>query len=147
LGKCLSADRNYLLAGDLVNLIDDKAGLLRERSAASARLPAAITPAHPAAMAKPAPGSSLALPVDEAEPIAAIEEMITLRDLRQRTNDRALLGSYQAAIDRLDALAYRLSEAGAKPAPAPKPVSAPSTSQAALPLGPVVVVARKPRRR
>jgi hypothetical protein len=148
LGKCLSADRNYLLVGDLVNLIDDKAGLLRERSAASARLPAAITPAHPAAMAKPAPGSSLALPADQSEPIAAIEEMIaTLKDLRQRTNDRALLGSYQAAIDRLDALAYRLREAGAKPAPAPKPVSAPSTSQAALPLGPVVVVARNPRRR
>jgi hypothetical protein len=104
-------------------------------------------------MAKPAPGSSLAVPADQAEPIAAIEEMIAmLKDLRQRTNDRALLGSYQAAIDRLDALAYRLSEAGAKPASAPPPklpmpVAAPSTPQAALPLGPVIVVTRKPRRR
>jgi hypothetical protein len=71
-------------------------------------------------MAKPAPGSSLALPADQAEPIAAIEEMIaTLKDLRQRTGDRTLLGAYQAAIDRLDALAYRLSEAGSTPAPAP----------------------------
>jgi hypothetical protein len=76
---------------------------------------------HSDRMAKPAPGTSLALPADQAEPIA------TLKDLRQRTGDRALLGSYQAAIDRLDALAYRLSEVGAKPAPAPKPVSAPST--------------------
>jgi hypothetical protein len=103
-------------------------------------------------MAKPAPVSSLALPADQAEPIAAIEEMIaTLKDLRQRARDRALLGSYQA-IDRLDALAYRLSEVGAKPAPAPapkspKPVASPLMPQPTLPLGPVVVIARKPRRR
>ncbi|HST74024.1 MAG TPA: hypothetical protein VLJ20_01530 [Acetobacteraceae bacterium] len=98
-------------------------------------------------MAKPAPGSSLALPADQAEPIAAIEEMIaTLKDLRQRTNDRAILGAYQAAIDRLDALAYRLGEVGAKMAPAPKAVSAASSPQAALPLGPVVI-SRRPERR
>jgi len=102
-------------------------------------------------MAKPAPGSSLALSADQAEPIAAIQEMIaTLKDLRLRTGDRALLGAYQAAIDRLDALAYRLAESGAKPAAlAPKPVrsiAAPASPQRALPLGPVVV-ARKPRRR
>lgn len=43
-------------------------------------------------MAKPTPGTSLALPADQAEPIAAIEEMIaTLNELRQRTSDRALL--------------------------------------------------------
>ena len=114
------------------------------------RLPAGLSPAHPDRMAKPAPGSALALPADQAEPIAAIEDMIaTLKDLRLRTNDRALLGAYQAAIDRLDALAYRLAEAGSAPAPAPapKPVAVPSSRQSALPLGPVVVVARKPRRR
>ena len=77
---------------------------------------------------------SLALPADQAEPLAAIEEMIaTLKELRQRTGDRALLGSYQAAIDRLDALAYRLAEAGAKPPPAPsKParsIAAPASPQ------------------
>jgi len=102
-------------------------------------------------MAKPAPGNFLALPADQAEPLTTIEEMIaTLKDLRQRTGDRALLGAYKAAIDRLDALAYRLSEA-ARPAPARKPPPAPkaagATPQGALPLGPVVVVARKPRRR
>jgi len=114
-------------------------------------LPAADGPRHPDPVAKPALGSSLALPSDQAEPLAAVEEMIaTLKELRQRTNDRALLGAYQAAIDRLDALAYRLSEA-ARPAPARKPPPAPkaagATPQGALPLGPVVVVARKPRRR
>jgi hypothetical protein len=99
-------------------------------------------------MAKPAP--SPALPADQAEQQAAVEEMIaTLKDLRQRTGDRALLGAYQAAIDRLDALAYRLTEAASPPAPAPKPprsVGAPASPQRNLPLGPVVV-ARKPRRR
>jgi len=70
----------------------------------------------------------------------------TLEDLRQRTGDRALLGSYQAAIDRLDALAYRLGEVGAKPAPAPKAVSAASSPQAALRLGPVVIARRSKRR-
>jgi hypothetical protein len=98
-------------------------------------------------MAKPAPGSSLALPADKAATIAAIEEMIaSLKDLQLRTGDRALLGAYQAAIDRLDALAYRLGEAGAKPAPAPKPISAPSSPQRNLPLGPVVVARKPPRR-
>jgi hypothetical protein len=87
-------------------------------------------------MAKPAPGSSLALPADQAEPIAAVEDMpATLRDLRSRTGDRALLGAYQAAIDRLDALAYRLGEVGPKPAPPPKPISVPSSPQRNLPLG------------
>ena len=70
--------------------------------------------------------------------------------LRQRTQDRALLGAYQAALDRLDALACRLKlDAGPRtiglPArQAPKPVGA--APQRALPLGPVVV-ARKPKRR
>jgi hypothetical protein len=103
-------------------------------------------------MAKPAL-RPVAVPAAQAEPLAAVEEMIaTLKDLRRNTGDRALLGSYQAAIDRLDALAYRLTEAGSTPAPAPAPkppraVAAPSSPQAALPLGPVIVVARKPRRR
>lgn len=104
-------------------------------------------------MAKPAPGSSLALPAGPAELLSVIEDMIaTPKDLRQRSGDRTLLGAYQAAIDRLDALAYRLTEAGSPAPPAPKPelpkpVPAPSTPQAALPLGPVIVVARRPRRR
>jgi hypothetical protein len=96
------------------------------------------------------PGPLLASASDDAdELIAAVEAMIAdLGRLRQRTPDRALLGAYQAAIDRLDALAYRLSEA-ARPAPAWKPPPDPATGatpQGALPLGPVVV-ARKPRRR
>jgi hypothetical protein len=103
-------------------------------------------------MAKSAP-RAVAVPDDQAEPLAAVEDMIaTLKDLRGRTNDRALLGSYQAAIDRLDALAYRLTEAGSTPAPAPAPKPpradpAASPPQSTLPLGPVIVVARKPRRR
>jgi hypothetical protein len=75
----------------------------------------------------------------------------TLKDLRRSTGDRALLGAYQAAIDRLDALAYRLTEAGSAPVPAPAPkpprsVAAPSSPQSALPRRPVVV-ARRPKRR
>jgi hypothetical protein len=62
-----------------------------------------------------------------------------------------LQGAYQAAIGRLDALAYRLTEAAAPAPPAPKPAARPPVPspqpQAALPLGPVIVVARKPRRR
>jgi hypothetical protein len=102
-------------------------------------------------MAKPAL-RPVAVPAAQAEQLAAVEEMVaTLRDLRQRTGDRALLGAYQAAIDRLDALAYRLTEAGSAPVPAPAPkppraVAAPSSPQSALPLGPVVV-ARRPKRR
>jgi hypothetical protein len=81
----------------------------------------------------------------EAEALATVEEMIaTLRDLRRHSSDRAVLGAYQAAIDRLDALAYRLSEASSAP---PPPPPAPKPPQANLPLGPVIVVARKPRRR
>jgi hypothetical protein len=62
-----------------------------------------------------------------------------------------LLGAYQAAIDRLDALAYRLGEAGSAPVPAPpaklpRSVSAPSSRQRAQPLGPVVVARKPPRR-
>lgn len=88
---------------------------------------------------------------DADEPIAAVEAMIAeLGQLRQRTQDRALLGAYQAALDRLDALAYRLKLHASPPSigpPArqtPKPVGA--APQRALPLG-SVVVARKPKRR
>jgi hypothetical protein len=72
-------------------------------------------------------------PPDEADELAEIEEMIArLRELRQRTQDRALLGAYQAALDRLDALAYRLQDSGAqviglppaKPIPEPAPLPA-----------------------
>jgi hypothetical protein len=38
---------------------------------------------------------AVAVPADQAEPLVAVEEMIaTLKDLRQRTGDRALLGAY-----------------------------------------------------
>jgi|SRR6185437_31835 hypothetical protein len=101
---------------------------------------------HPDHMAKPAPGSSLALPTDQAEPIAAIQDMIaTLKDLRLQTNDRALLGAYQAARG-LDARVYRLGEVGAKLAPVPTPISVPSSPQRNLPLGPVVVARRSKHR-
>jgi hypothetical protein len=79
---------------------------------------------------------------DTDEPIAAVEEMIAeLGRLRQRTQDRALLGAYQAAIDRLDALAYRLKldarpRTLGRPARAVKPVGqAPQTRAAARPGG------------
>ena len=116
-----------------------------------ARLAARLGLAHSAGMAKPAP-RPVAVPDDQAEPLAAVEEMIaTLKDLRRRPGDRALLGTYQAAIDRLDSLSYRLTEAGSAPAPAPAakptPVASAAPPQAALPLGPVIVVARRPRRR
>jgi hypothetical protein len=92
----------------------------------------------------PCPASA---PDDADEPVVAVEAMIAeLGRLRQRTQDRALLGAYQAAIDRLDALAYRLGDVGPKPAPPPKPISVPSSPQRNLPLGPVVV-ARRPKRR
>jgi hypothetical protein len=55
--------------------------------------PARLGSLHPDAMAKPALGSSLALPADQVEPIVAIEDMI----------------------------ATRLTEAGSAPTPAPKP--------------------------
>ena len=94
----------------------------------------------------PAPTSE-----DANEPIAAVEAMITeLGPLRQCTQDRALLGAYQGALDRLDALAYRLKlDAGCRTIrlpsrQAPKPLGA--ARQRALALGPVVV-ARKPKRR
>jgi hypothetical protein len=46
-------------------------------------------------MAKPAPRPVAPPPDDQAEQLAAVEEMIaTLKDLRQRTGDRALLGAY-----------------------------------------------------
>jgi hypothetical protein len=101
-------------------------------------------------MAKPAsPTRPATLPEAQAEQLATVEDMIaTLRDLRRSTGDRALLVAYRAAIDRLDALAYRLTPPS--PAPAPKPPRAdPAASppQSTLPLGPVIVVARKPRRR
>ena len=52
-----------------------------------------------------------------------------LGELRRGTQGRALLGAYQAGIDRLEALAYRLENGGgrrvlglsASPASAPKP--------------------------
>jgi hypothetical protein len=71
-----------------------------------------------------------------------------LREMGQGARDRAILGAYQAAIDRLDALAYRLSEAAATPAkPEPaRSIAAPASPQRNLPLGPVVI-ARKPKRR
>jgi hypothetical protein len=54
-------------------------------------------------------------PADYADELAEIEPMIIrLGELPRGTHDRALRGAYQAALDRLDALAHRLNE-GAGP--------------------------------
>ena len=88
---------------------------------------------------------------DTDEPTAAVEAMIAeLGRLRQRTGDRALLGAYQAAIDRPEALAYRLKlDVGSRtlglPARPVKPVD--EAPQRAHCRSAPVVVARKPRRR
>jgi hypothetical protein len=105
-------------------------------------------PGHDLAVNAPRP---LSAPVsgDADEPVAAVEAMIAeLGRLRQRTQDRALLGAYQAALDRLDVLAYRLKPDTGRtiglPARPVKPVG--ETPRRALPPGPVEVE-RKPRRR
>ena len=80
-----------------------------------------------------------------------------LGQLRERERDRAIKSAYQAAIDRLQALAYRLAQPRPitvgrpartllAPEPSPAPEPPPLPPQRTLPLGPVVV-ARKPKRR
>jgi hypothetical protein len=89
------------------------------------------------------------------ERLAEIEEMIAkLRKLHDRERDSILRGSYHAAINRLEALAYRMKVKpqahviglpikGKAPPPAPEP------PQRTLPLGPVpaIVKARPPKKR
>jgi hypothetical protein len=159
------ADRNSYRAGNM----DNGAGLiraewqqnkedierelaeLRDWTHARARTTAPVT--HPACprggpsraprpgssdrMAKPAP-----IPAAQAEPLAAVEEMIAeLTRLLDAERDRVLRRTYQAALDRLDARAYRLGEADSPPVPAPtapKPPPrdpAPSPPPITLPLG------------
>jgi len=95
--------------------------------------------------------------------LAEVEAMIVrLAEMRQAAPGKERKADFQAVIDRLHALAYRL-ERDATPgrviglpavpisarAAASAPTSAraaPKPPQAALPLGPVVI-ARKPRRR
>ena len=95
---------------------------------------------------------------DAGDPLAEIEAMILrLAELRQREASKDRRADYGAVIDRLHALAYRLTEApsrtiglpkAAASAPiAPAPSAAAKPPQAALPLGPVIVVARKPKPR
>lgn len=102
---------------------------------------------------KSIPSRSIASSNEPGEPLVAVKAMIAeLGELRQGTRDRALLGAYQAALDRLEALAFRLREASPNRIvglPAPRAVPeppAPKPSQRTLPLGPVVV-ARRPKRR
>ena len=95
-------------------------------------------------------------------PLVEIEAMLLrLTKLRQQEASKDRRADYGAVIDRLHALAYRLTEApsrtigrAAMPARVPKPPTpaastpvAPKPPQAALPLGPVIVRARKPRPR
>ena len=92
-------------------------------------------------------------------PLVEIEAMLLrLTELRQHEASKDRRADYGAVIDRLHALAYRLTEAPgrtiglpkprAAPAPiAPAPSAAAKPPQAALPLGPVIVRARKPRPR
>jgi hypothetical protein len=103
-------------------------------------------------------------------PLVEIEAMLLrLTELRQHEASKDRRADYGAVIDRLHALAYRLTETpsrtigrAAMPARVPKPPrrfgASPTTAatapeprakppQAALPLGPVIVRARKPRPR
>jgi hypothetical protein len=96
-------------------------------------------------------------------PLVEIEAMLLrLTELRQLEASKDRRADYGAVIDRLHALAYRLTEApsrtigrAAMPARVPKPPTTAATApeprakppQAALPLGPVIVRARKPRPR
>ncbi len=91
----------------------------------------------------------------QADPLAAVEGMIRdLERMRERERDKALRGAYVAAVDRLHALAHWLGQprpggivgAPARQPAAPAPAAAPQP-QAALPLGPVIVRARKPKPR
>jgi len=101
-----------------------------------------------------------------AEALEEIAAMISrLGQLRERERESTIVSAYRAAIDRLEGLAYRLTtrprpkvyglrpKQPAEPSPAPEqpsppaPASTSGQSQRSLPLGPVVVQARRPRRR
>jgi hypothetical protein len=90
-----------------------------------------------------------------AEPLAEIEDMIArLRHLRERERDSVIASAYRGAIDRLEALAYRIKvkpetrvvglpiKGAVRPTP-------PDPPQRTLPLGPVSVIvkARSPKKR
>jgi hypothetical protein len=89
------------------------------------------------------------------EPLAEIEQIIAqVSALRDRERDSVLRGAYRAAIDRLEALAYRLkmkpeTHVIGLPTQRIPPPPAPEPPQRTLPLGPVQVIvkARKPKRR
>jgi hypothetical protein len=77
-----------------------------------------------------------------------------LRKLRERERDSVLAGAYRAAIDRLEALAYRLktkpeTHVIGLPIKGTAPPTVPEPPQHALPLGPVpaIVKARPPKKR
>ena len=101
-------------------------------------------PHAPQKAARPALRSHPSAPGRD-ERLAEIEEIIArLSALRGRERDAVLAGAYRAAIDRLEALAYRtkkkpethvlgLPTKGAAPPPAPEP------PQRTLPLGAVSV--------
>ena len=86
---------------------------------------------------------------DHEQPLATIDRVTReLQMLQQRERDKALRGSYQAAIERLQALAYRLKEVerpvvlpeAPKPAPTPAPAVPAAVRKS-------IVVAMKPKRR
>ncbi len=106
-----------------------------------------MKPATPTPAAKPDPS------------LATVEAMITeLTAMRSTERSADIKRAYQAAIDRLIGLAYRLRQPrpltiglpprkALAPPPDPAPEPTPGPPQASLKLGPVVVVARKPKRR
>ena len=107
-------------------------------------------------MKKPAaaPRSHLSAPVQD-EPREIVQEMIAqLSVLRDRERDARLHGAYRAAVERLEELIYRLTTKPEKrviglPLKQTAPPPAPEPPQRTLPLGPVplIVKARKPKRR
>jgi hypothetical protein len=112
--------------------------------------------AHADPVKKPAPTpSSPPSAPGRTEPLAEIEEIIArLSTLKDRERDAILRGAYRAAIDRLEALAYRLKvkpETHVIGLPARQTAQPPAAEplQRSLPLGPVPVIvkARKLRQR
>ena len=109
--------------------------------------------------------SPASAPARLSDALPAVESIIVrLTELRQQEPGKERKADYQTAIDRLHALAYRLERDAVqtgrvvdlppKPAftettpafPKPAPAEAVPKPHPSLPLGPVIVRARRPRR-
>jgi hypothetical protein len=98
------------------------------------------------------PGASLAAPTANEQ--AEIETMLKrLEELRRAASNSELRAAYQAAIDGLDGVLYRLAMLRPPPKRTPlstgvsSPPPAPKTATPTRAAAARIVVARKPRRR